>query len=144
MLHYRRAVLHARLGEHEELLAALELHHAYGGSGKSYGMEVPDSLLRGDHDKAVRDLEAWVDAGYAHLTAANFRLNPDFDPLRERPRFRRLLARLGVAPGVRASCARIACARSMSPCAGGGGAGTSCAEGEENFAPSDCHNGARP
>ena len=97
-LHYRKGVVLSRLGRRDDASASFELYRAYGGGDNSYAKEVPESLWLGDFEQAVVDLKDWVESGYSFLTAASFRLNPDFDPLRELPRFRELIGRLEADP----------------------------------------------
>ena len=53
-------------------------------------------VMLGDEDRAIELLETALDEGYASVMWAN--AYPEFDPLRDDPRFQDLLRRMNLEP----------------------------------------------
>ena len=94
ILRLRVKALH-RLGEGEAAAAAYRLYREIGVLGR-LGPEV--KVMLEPPDKVLDELEARFDAPTEWTTAASFRINPIFDPLRANPRFQALLARAEASP----------------------------------------------
>lgn len=84
-------------GNQTEGATAMRLAREMGGSAYFYD-EASDDILLGDLDGAVTVLEQRAKAHELFLTAAYLRLSPEFDALRDLPRYRALLARLEADP----------------------------------------------
>ena len=68
------------------------------GSREYFSVEALDEILLGRKEDAITVLEERVKVQEVYLTAAFLRLSPQFDPLRDQPRFQALLARMEADP----------------------------------------------
>ena len=113
LIHWK-GVLLAESGNRPEAETALRLAQEMGNTGSS-NLSADDEILLGNLDAAIALLERQVDERARGMTAADFRLNPVYDPLRKEPRFQALLARMEADPKFSPKAKAVPAPSSLSP-----------------------------
>ncbi len=96
LLHWKGLLL-AAAGDRAEGETVLRLARDMGNKNSTIG-DATDQVLLGNLDAALTLLEKAVAERSRFATAAIYRLNPMYDPLRDQPRFQALLARMEADP----------------------------------------------